>query len=454
MNWKKALLVVPMSAALVIPATEEYVSAASEDSMPTVSTAGADLRATLSTSLSEHANLAIITMRKGIEGAEDFEAAKAQLSENTDDLSAAIASVYGDEAGQAFKDMWSAHIGYFVDYVMGTAEEDEGKKQAALDELKQYRQEFSSFLDDATEGRVEAGALAEGLQQHVNQLIGAFDAYVAGNYDEAFNLHAEASNHMFMPAKGLSSAITSQFPDKFNNTLAVTPASDLRQTLNNILSNHVVFAVTAMQNGIEGEESAEIFEANAAQLSKNTDKLAKTIESVYGAEAGEQFKSMWSDHVSYFVDYVKATANEDEEAKQAALDELAQYREDFSTFMETATDGNISADAVAAELQEHVNQLIGSFDAYAAGNYEEAYDSFHEGYVYANDISKALSGAIVKQYPDKFESSMPSDMPKTGMGGTDKDVMNYLAYMIASVFVIMAAGGYTMYRRRSATQSK
>ncbi|GAE93905.1 hypothetical protein JCM21714_3020 [Gracilibacillus boraciitolerans JCM 21714] len=157
-------------------------------SKPTVSTPATDLRATLGTLLSEHGNLAIIAMRKGIEGAEDFEAASAQLNENTQALSGAIGSVYGEEAGAAFEKMWSEHVGYFVQYVQGTAEEDEEKKQAALDELSQYRKDFSAFLETATEGRVEADALAEGLQEHVNQLIGAFDAYVAGDYEEAFNM--------------------------------------------------------------------------------------------------------------------------------------------------------------------------------------------------------------------------------------------------------------------------
>ncbi|WP_430788710.1 copper amine oxidase [Virgibacillus flavescens] len=437
MNWKKALVVAPMSAAILFSANGGLVSAETMEK-PTVDNAAVDLRATLGSLLSEHGNLAIIAMRKGAEGAEDFNAATAQLSENTQALSDAIASVYGEEAGQAFHDMWSAHIGYFVDYVKATGAKDEEAKQAALDELSQYRQDFSAFLDKATEGRVEADALAEGLQTHVNQLIGAFDAYVAGDYEKAYSHQADARAHLYMTAKGLSSAITAQFPEKFDNQMAVTPAADLRLTLNNILSGHVAFAVTAMQNGIEGEESADIFKANAAQLSANTDKLSAAIGSVYGDEAEAKFKEMWTEHIGYFVDYVKATAAEDEEAKQAALDNLSQYREDFSAFMATATDGNAPADVVAEELQDHVNQLIGSFDAYAAGDYDEAYNKFHDGYAYANEISKSLSGAIVTQFPDKFASDMPSEMPKTGFAPAGNNDMMILWLLGASALALAA----------------
>lgn len=446
MNWKKVLIVAPLSATLLFSTNGGIVSAETAEK-PTVSNAAVDLRATLGSLLSEHGNLAIIAMRKGIEGADDFDAATAQLSENTQALSDAIASVYGKEAGKAFNDMWSAHVGYFVDYVKGTANEDEEAKQAALDELAQYRKDFSAFLEKATGGRAEADALAEGLQAHVNQLIGAFDSYVAGDYAKAFSQQAEARSHLYMTAKGLSSAITAQFPEKFNNKMAVTPSADLRLTLNDILSGHVAFAVTAMQNGIEGEESMEIFKANAAQLAANTDKLTGAIESVYGAEAADKFKTMWSNHIGYFVDYVKATAAEDEEAKQAALDELEQYRADFSAFMETATDGNAPADVVSEELQDHVNQLIGSFDAYAAGNYEKAYNKFHEGYAYSNDISKSLSGAIVAQSPDKFASEMPSEMPDTGMGmpAEQNTDMMWAWILGASVITLAAFAAFRKY---------
>ncbi|ASN07122.1 copper amine oxidase [Virgibacillus necropolis] len=450
MNWKKALVVAPMSAALLFSANGGLVSAETAEK-PTVTNAAVDLRATLGTLLSEHGNLAIITMRKGIEGAEDFEAAAAQLGENTQALSDAIASVYGEEAGQGFHDMWSAHIGYFVDYVNGTAAEDEAAKEKALEELSQYRQDFSAFLEKATEGRVEADALAEGLQTHVNQLVSAFDSYVAGDYATAFSKQADARSHLYMTAKGLSSAITAQFPDKFENQMAVTPAADLRLALNDILSGHVAFAITAMQNGIEGEESAKIFEANAAQLAANTDKLSAAIGSVYGDEAAAKFKEMWAGHIGYFVDYVKATAAEDEEAKQAALDELKQYRADFSAFMETATGGNISADAVSESLQMHVNQLVASFDAYAAGDYEEAYNQFHEGYTHSNGIAKALSGAIVAQFPDKFAADMPSEMPETGFAPANNNDMMMLWILGASAFALAA---FVAIRKYQASENK
>lgn len=445
-NWKKTLVVVPLSLSLLVPVTGGIVNAASNEATPTVSTPGAELRSTLGHLLSEHGYLAIETMRKGAQGAADFEASANALAANTEDLSKAIASVYGDEAGVAFKEMWGSHIGFFVDYVKATGAKDEAAKQTALDELAKYRQDFSKFLEKSTGKRLEAGALADGLQMHVQQLIGAFDSYVAGDYEKAYEYEREAMGHLHMVAKGLSSAITDKFTEKLDNTKAVTPAADLRATLNYLLSEHAGLAMMAMQNGIDGSED---FAASAAALSANTDDLSAAIASVYGEEAGQAFKDMWSGHIGYFVDYVKATGAKDEAAQKAALKELEQYRADFSAFIEKATGGEVPASALSEGLQVHVNQLIGAFNSYVDKDYDKAYESIREAYGHMYDSSKAISGGIVAQSPDKFVNQMPTDMPKTGLvnPAVEQDSMEW-EWILIGFFALAAATGFVIRKKK------
>ncbi|WP_020008191.1 hypothetical protein [Salinicoccus albus] len=414
MDVKKALFV-PVAALLVFSnagMAQANEADQGEEHMPTVDTEAADLRATLDHQLSEHAFLAVETMRKGADGAEDFDQSAAALDQNTAELAETITSVYGEEAGQQFETMWSEHIGYFVDYVNATAEEDASGKEEALNQLAQYREDFSMFLENATEERVEAEGLAEGLQMHVDQLIGAFDAYVMGDYEKAYEYEREAINHMYMVSKGLSTAIADQFPDQYNHTDPATPAADLRSELNYLFSEHAGLAAVAMQNGIDGSED---FEASTEALNHNTEDLAAAVTSVYGEEAGQQFKTMWSEHIGYFVDYVNATAQDDENAKQEALDNLMMYRDNFSEFMDTATEGNLPSEDLSEGLQMHVDQLIGAFDAYAEGDYQTAYDQTREAYHHMFMTGKGLSGAIVMQMPDQFKSEMPEEMPDTSM---------------------------------------
>ncbi|MGP4069662.1 copper amine oxidase [Halobacillus sp. B29] len=435
MNFKKALLVVPMSATLLLPTSLDVVNA-EDHKMPEVSTEAVELRAQLDNLFSEHAYLAVETMRKGAEGAEDFEASAAALSSNTEDLSKAISSVYGDEAGNKFKDMWSSHIGYFVDYVKATGSEDEEAKQEALDELSQYRDDFSTFISEATGNRLKAENLSEGLQMHVNQLIGAFDAYVEGNYEEAYMKERKAIDHMYGVSKGMSSAIVNQFPDKFNETKAVTPAADLRSNLNHLLSEHVGLATMAMQNGIDGSED---FEASAQALSNNTEDLTKAMTKIFGEEAGDQFNEIWTQHIDDFVAYVKATANEDEEKQKEAMQALEDYRETFANFLEEGTNGELSAEKLAPSLQQHADFLFNTFDQYAEGDYEQTYQTLRDSYAHMFGASKALSTGIVAQNPEMFMSEqMPEEMPDTGMGGT---ASNHDIWLYASILAALAAAG-------------
>ncbi len=428
-----ALVAAPMSAALLFGANGNLVHAETMEK-PTVDTAAVDLRADLGHLLSEHAFLAVETMRIGAAGTEDFDDAAAALEANTDDLTEAITSVYGDDAGKAFEKIWTAHIGYFVDYVKATENDDEDAKDKALDNLSHYKEDFSEFLAGATDERLEADSLAEGLQEHIGQLIGAFDSYVAGDYQEAYEHEREAINHMHMIAKGLSTAITEQFPDDFDHTMAATPAADLRGDLGYLLSEHAGIALSVMQNGIN--ESPD-FDASAKVLSQNTDDLSDAIASVYGDDAGDAFNKMWSSHIGYFVDYVNATADKDDAAKEEALNHLKDYKKDFSEFMEDATDGEVPAKDLAEGLQMHVDQLIASFDSYVDEDYKTAFSKERDAYGHMYGAAELLSSGIVAQFPDEFAADMPSEMPTTGYAPVEND--NHMMLWIGGALALVVA---------------
>ena len=421
MKLNKVLLALPLSLALLVPTaaladSHGGHSTASEASMEmATATPAGELRIALDTTLTEHAFLAIEAMRKGVDGAEDFDQAAGALLANADDLSAAVGSVYGEEGAAQFDEVWKSHIGYFVDYVTATAEDNQEGKDQALAELEKYKVEQSEFFDTATGGLLPAAAVQEGLDMHVDQLIMAFDAYVAGDFEKAYTLEREGIQHMSMFAESLSIAITTQFPDKFENTSADTPAIDLRATLNQTFTEHAGLAVMAMQDGADGAES---FDQAAGALLVNADDLSAAVGSVYGEEAGAQFEETWKSHIGYFVDYVTATGEGNKEGQEQARAELDQYIVDQAAFLDAATEGRVPADALEEGLTAHVSQLLGAFDSYVAGDFDAAYSSIREAYAHMQMPAAGLSAAIVDQFPDQFGATeMPSEMPKTGMGG-------------------------------------
>ena len=179
-------------------------------------TPAADLRVALDTLLGEHAHLAVAATQKGLDGAEDFEAAAAALDANSVEVSEAIASVYGDEAAEQFLDapsLWRDHIRFFVDYTVALANDDKAGQKEAVDNLIGYTGAFSGFLAQAT--GLPQDALQEGVTTHVMQLKGALDAYAKGNYEKAQSLAREAYKHMVATGDTLAEGIVAQSPDMF-----------------------------------------------------------------------------------------------------------------------------------------------------------------------------------------------------------------------------------------------
>lgn len=176
-------------------------------------------------------------------------------------------------------------------------------------------------------------------------------------------------------------------------------ASDLRATLNNLEAEHVDLASAATRAGFDGDTS---FTAAAEALGKNTDELTAAIASVYGDEAGAQFKEIWASHIGFFVDYTVAAKAGDTAAMDEAVQNLNGYVEAISTFLSEANP-NLPKEAVAQLVTEHVTLLKEAVDKHGAGDFAGSYDAQDRARTQiTSQIADTLSGAIVKQYPEKF----------------------------------------------------
>ncbi|WP_278314694.1 hypothetical protein [Lolliginicoccus levis] len=374
-----------------------------------------ELRIILERQLGQHAMLAIEAMRAGVSGQPQFDAAAASLGQNTEDLTESIRLVYGDEAAGQFNELWSNHIGFFVDFTVGLAEDDQQAQDEALQRLDQYRADFGGFIDGATNGELQGEAVAGLLQEHVNQLVEQVRAYANEDYATAAAQTREAYAHMFGTAQGLAGAISAT-QDGISGPVE-SQAIDLRSGLGQLLGEHAQLAVQTMRAGVSGGED---FEALAGALNENTQDLTASISSVFGEEGGQAFMEMWSDHIDFFVQYTVGVAEEDEQAQEDALARLSQYRQDFSQFLDTASNGNIPADVVADGLQTHVNQLVAQVDAYHAGDYETAFSEAYDAYNHMYGTAEALAAGIVAFMGDSAGDSMPAGGVETGAGGAVK----------------------------------
>ncbi len=379
------------------PAEPSMAPSMSPEAMaPTTKSPSADLRYALASGLGQHALLASLTTHRGLEGADDFEAAGEALETNTVALGDAIGSVFGDEAKATFLELWRAHIGFFVDYTVGTATKDDAKKTKAGEDLAGYSRDFGAFLAGATD--LPADVLSAELDSHVMHLAGSIDAYAAGDYAEAYELTDMAYQHMVATGGTLADAIAAKFPDKFAAMDDATKSAvDLRVALDSALGEHAFLASNATHRGLEGSKA---FDAAAGQLETNTVALGDAIGSVFGDEAKATFLELWRAHIGFFVDYTVGTATKDDAKKTKAGEDLAGYSRDFGAFLAGATD--LPADVLSAELDSHIKHLAGSIDAYAAGDYAMAYELMGMGYTHMWATGDVLSEAIVTKMPEKF----------------------------------------------------
>jgi len=178
-----------------------------------------------------------------------------------------------------------------------------------------------------------------------------------------------------------------------------TKAASLRTVLNNLEAEHVDLAAAATRAGFDGDPS---FNAAAGALGKNTDELAAAVASVYGEEAGEQFKDIWASHIGFFVDYTVAAKAGDQAGMDKAVQNLNGYVEAISTFLSGANP-NLPKEAVAQLVTEHVGLLKEAVDKHGAGDYAGSYDAQSRARTQiTTKIADTLAGAIVKQNPEKF----------------------------------------------------
>lgn len=178
-------------------------------------TKSAGLRVLLNNLEAEHVDLASAATRAGFDGDASFTATAESLGKNTDNLSAAIASVYGDEAGDKFKEIWASHIGFFVDYTVAAKAGDKAGMDKAVQNLNGYVEAISSFLSGANPN-LPKDAVAQLVTDHVGLLKEAVDKHGAGDYAGSYDAQSRARVQITTKiADTLAGAIVKQSPEKF-----------------------------------------------------------------------------------------------------------------------------------------------------------------------------------------------------------------------------------------------
>jgi hypothetical protein len=177
--------------------------------MAATQTKVAELQAGLTYLLTEHVYDAGIALKAAVDrkGNLDDPAVKAAVSTldvNSVALSKAVGSLY-PQAEQPFLASWRQHIGFFVNYTLGRATKNAAMADKARKDLDGYRTSFGQLINSVVP-QLPADAVAQELVPHVQTLLDAIDALVAGS-PTVYGKLAMAAGHMPMTAATLSGGI-------------------------------------------------------------------------------------------------------------------------------------------------------------------------------------------------------------------------------------------------------
>jgi hypothetical protein len=184
-----------------------------------------DLQLALDQLLGEHMILAAQAMRAGVDGAPEFDAARASLDENSADLADAIAGIYGQEAGAQFGEVWREHTAAYLAFVQALGEGDDSERERSLGLLHSYHEHITQFLATANP-RLDANAVADLIRRHVQALVTQAEATAAGDPARAIAATREGYDGTFEVGAALADAIALQFPNRFAD-LDELPTTDI-----------------------------------------------------------------------------------------------------------------------------------------------------------------------------------------------------------------------------------
>lgn len=176
----------------------------------------AELRSAMHQLVAEHSWLAALTARRTARGARDARHPAAALNGNTEDLTAALLSIYDERAAVAFDELWREAIDALMRFTAAAAELDDEDRQSAAADLRAATRRLAAHLAAMTEDAIDQQAARDALAEHFRVLRRHSNA-AANNrfrraYDAADRAYAGSAAVADLIAAGIAEHRADQFP--------------------------------------------------------------------------------------------------------------------------------------------------------------------------------------------------------------------------------------------------
>ena len=175
------------------------------------------------------------------------------------------------------------------------------------------------------------------------------------------------------------------------------PAVQVRIALDRVLAEHAFLIIEAMLTAPDGGAEHEVA---ASVLEDNTGELVELVDAAYGADAADAFAQQWQNHIAFLLDYTRAVADGDDDARDLAASQLQVYVEDFSALL-AAANPDLPPDVVEGLIVEHVQQLQ-QIASLSESDFADLYSGMRETYAHMFMVGDGLALGIVSRFGETF----------------------------------------------------
>jgi hypothetical protein len=180
---------------------------------------------------------------------------------------------------------------------------------------------------------------------------------------------------------------------------ADSPALTTRLAERDLWVEHIFWIRNyALANQFADQKQAKVA---ADQVVDNATKIANSIAPLYGQPAADQLLKLLAGHWGAVKHYSDATVAKDAKGKQAAVTELTGNAKAIAAFLATANP-NLPEATLVTMLTAHGGHHITQIDEFAAHDYASEARTWAMMRTHILALADALTGALVKQFPDKF----------------------------------------------------
>ena len=152
---------------------------------------------------------------------------------------------------------------------------------------------------------------------------------------------------------------------------------------------------------IESLDNSSGASAAATRLLKNQEDLGNAIKPYYGDAAGTQLTALLKDHILIAVAIINDVKAGNATAQSADEAKWTKNADDISTFLAGANP-NWPVQDVKDLMHMHLSTTRDELVARYTKNYTADVQAWDAVYAHILTMSDAISGGIIKQYPDKF----------------------------------------------------